>query len=118
MEPKDNEKFNPWDVTDLDIYLKYCCPECDSQHDTKDFFIHHALLEHPKAGEVLEYPKEKWDLKEEIIESDDYLEDLPSDNLGLIEPEIYIINPQVCLSVCHTLYLRNPTTYDREIFCA
>ena len=90
MEPKDNEKFNPWDVTDLDIYLKYCCPECDSQHDTKDFFIHHALLEHPKAGEVLEYPKEKWDLKEEIIESDDYLEDLPSDNLGLIEPEIKI----------------------------
>ena len=52
MEPKDDEKFNPWDVADLDIYLKYCCPECDSQHETKDFFVDHALLEHPKAGEV------------------------------------------------------------------
>ena len=27
---------------------------------------------------------------------------------------IYIINPQICLCVCHTLYLRNPLTYDRE----
>ena len=90
MEVTVDEKFNPWNVPDLDIYLKYCCPECDSQHDTKDFFIHHALLEHPKAEEVLEYPEDNWERKDEKIESDDYLEDLPSDNLELIEPEIKI----------------------------
>ena len=90
MESKVDEKFNPWDVADLDIYLKYCCPECDSQHDTKDFFVQHALLEHSKAGDVLEYPEEYWELKDEKIESNDYLEDLPSDNLELIEPKIKI----------------------------
>ena len=72
MESEVDEKFNPWDVADLDIYLKYCCPECDSQHETKDFFVDHALLEHPKAGEVLEYPEENWELKDETIESDDF----------------------------------------------
>ena len=30
-------------------------------------------------------------------------------------PDIYIINPQICLCVCPPLYLRNPLTYDREI---
>ena len=89
MESKDgHEKFNPWNVTDLDIYLKYCCPEGDSQHENKDFFVHHALLEHPKAGEVLEYTEEDWELKDKKIEPDDYLEDLPSDDLELTEPEI------------------------------
>ena len=88
MESMDDVKFNPWNVTDLDIYLKYCCPECYSQHDTKDFFVHHALLEHPKAGEVLEYPEENWELKDEKIEADDYLEDFQSDTLELVESEI------------------------------
>ena len=88
MEIMDDVKFNPWDVTDLDIYLKYCCPECYSQHDTKDFFVQHALLEHPKAGEVLEYPEENWELKDEKIEADDYLEDFQSDTLKLVESEI------------------------------
>ena len=88
MKQKDNEKLNPWDVNDLDIYLKYCCPECDSQHDTKDFFVQHALLEHPKAGEVLVYPEENWERKDEQFESDYLYEDLPSDNLELVEQEI------------------------------
>ena len=53
MESKDDKQFNPWDVADLDIYLTYCCPECYSHHQTKDFFVQHALLEHPKARKVL-----------------------------------------------------------------
>ena len=88
MESETDVKFNPWNVTDLDIYLKYCCPECDSQHDTKDFFVQHALLEHPKAGEVLEYPEENWELKDKKIESVSYFRDVKSDNLVLTLPEM------------------------------
>ena len=32
--------------------------------------------------------------------------------------QIYIINPQICVSVCPHGYLRNPLTYDREILYA
>ena len=32
--------------------------------------------------------------------------------------ESILLKKFLCVSVCHTLYLRNPLTYDREILCA
>ena len=42
---------NPWNVSDLEQFLVYSCPECDTnfRHDTRDTFIAHANDEHPKS---------------------------------------------------------------------
>ena len=48
-----DENFNPWIVTNLDEFLFFCCPECDSQSPNKALFINHALIEHPKAREII-----------------------------------------------------------------
>ena len=41
-------EFNPWNVTGLDDFLFYCCPECDKRTVTKSDFIEHALNNHPR----------------------------------------------------------------------
>ena len=48
-----DENFNPWIVTNLDEFLFFCCPECDTQSPNKALFINHALIEHPKAREII-----------------------------------------------------------------
>jgi hypothetical protein len=46
-KPADSE--NPWEVTNLECFLYYCCPECDFRgHDSHDFEAH-AGDSHPKA---------------------------------------------------------------------
>ena len=45
-----DENFNPWIVNNLDEFLFFCCPECDTQSPSKALFINHALIEHPKGG--------------------------------------------------------------------
>ena len=91
MESKDDDQFNPWDVGDLDIYLTYCCPECYSHHQTKDVFVQHALLEHPKASKVLKNPVEK----DGEVKSDNPQEALPvpSNKVDFVEPE-FISKPR------------------------
>ena len=42
---------NPWDVDDLDKFLKYVCPECGDKKPTKPNFRKHALEKHPKSRE-------------------------------------------------------------------
>ena len=44
---EDEEKFSPWDVSDLDDFLFYCCPECEAKSSSKSMFVHHALSKHP-----------------------------------------------------------------------
>ena len=45
----DPDEFNPWNVTSVEEFLFYNCPECDMKHTSRDVFINHALLEHPKV---------------------------------------------------------------------
>ena len=59
----DNEE-NPWCVTDLEDFLYYCCPECDQRDKNKDYFLEHALQQHPKSKHWLA----KFKVKEELIE--------------------------------------------------
>ena len=70
---------NPWNVTDLDDFLFYCCPECDTKHVTKDVFQHHALKEHQNAREILVPEETEYEIKEES-EFLDLDIDLPLDN--------------------------------------
>ena len=44
---------NPWCVANLDEFLVYGCPECESRHVTKPEFIHHALSSHPLSREYI-----------------------------------------------------------------
>ena len=47
------ETFNPWKVENIDQFLNYCCPECDSKQKTKADFIIHAIDAHPNSREFL-----------------------------------------------------------------
>ena len=54
MEVDDKmEMFNPWKVDNLDQFLNYCCPECDSKQKSKADFIIHAIDAHPNSREFL-----------------------------------------------------------------
>ena len=51
-------KTNPWDVETLDVYLHYCCPECDHKSKTKKLFVKHAFAFHPESKNKLKYDEE------------------------------------------------------------
>ena len=36
---------NPWDVDQLEDFLYFCCPECDTKRKSKEEFLNHALPE-------------------------------------------------------------------------
>ena len=62
---------SPWDVTNLDEFLFYCCPECELKNESKGGFIKHALDEHPEAQKYLQ--KFTNVIKEELV-TNDYLD--------------------------------------------
>ena len=43
-----NENFIPWNVSSLEEFLFYFCPECDVRIHSKEKFVNHALNQHPK----------------------------------------------------------------------
>ena len=44
---------NPWDVTTIEDFLQYCCPECDTKSKDSSTFISHALEHHELARSYL-----------------------------------------------------------------
>ena len=40
---------NPWNVSDLSDFLRYCCPECDYRCEQVHSFCNHAIEEHENA---------------------------------------------------------------------
>ena len=44
---------HPWDVSNLEEFHFYCCPECDLKEKTKDRFVRHALENHTESKEHL-----------------------------------------------------------------
>ena len=40
---------NPWDVTNIEEFLYYCCPECDTKCKDGETFIEHATNSHDLA---------------------------------------------------------------------
>ena len=43
--------LNPWSVEDVDVFLFYCCPQCDHRSKSKASFIEHAFIDHPESKE-------------------------------------------------------------------
>ena len=62
---------NPWSVDNLDIYLYYCCPQCDHKAKTKSLFVDHAHSAHPESKEVLIEPIVKLEDSEELVLKED-----------------------------------------------
>ena len=50
----DTKEDNPWQVNQLEEFLYFCCPRCDSKCQAKEIFLDHALIEHPESSEFLE----------------------------------------------------------------
>ena len=46
-------EFNPWNVSSLEEFLFYNCPECESKHSTKEQFVGHAVVAHENARDIL-----------------------------------------------------------------
>ena len=47
------EAYNPWNVTSLEAFHFYNCPECEEKYAIKEHFIGHAMISHQKARETL-----------------------------------------------------------------
>ena len=45
--------LNPWDFENLDMFLYYCCPNCDHKYQSKTTFIIHAFEQHREARQSL-----------------------------------------------------------------
>ena len=82
MEVEDKlEAFNPWKVENIDQFLNYCCPECDTKQRTKSDFIVHAIDAHPDSREYLPL----FDYEEEKDHHNDLLDLQDGDELSDIE---------------------------------
>ena len=64
-------KFNPWAVTDVSVFLKYCCPECEFNDPILQYFADHSLTHHPNSSSLfidqnsIELPNTQIYIKEE-----------------------------------------------------
>ena len=54
---------NPWEVSNLECFQYYCCPECDQRHQSKQVFLQHALEQHPKSIRPIEKMQEITNIK-------------------------------------------------------
>ena len=45
-------QFNPWAVTDVSVFLKYCCPECEFNDPILQYFADHSLTHHPNSSSL------------------------------------------------------------------
>ena len=48
------EKYNPWNVSNLEEFLYYCCPECDCRILSRSDFINHAVINHPRSQDIID----------------------------------------------------------------
>ena len=77
------EKHNPWDVSNLEEFLYYSCPECDCKNKDKEDFVNHAVISHPRAKNLIG-PEIRIEI-EELDESTTLTQCHDSD---ILEPEL------------------------------
>ena len=64
----DSDDNNQWNVSSVDEFLQYCCPDCDVKEKEKEEFIRHALSQHPLSANYLGTIIIKEELFEDIDE--------------------------------------------------
>ena len=65
--------LNPWNVSSLEEFLYYNCPECESKYSNKEQFVGHAMVAHDNAHNILptilKREKVKASKKDKLIEN-------------------------------------------------
>ena len=46
-------EFNPWNVSSIEQFLFYNCPECESKYSNREQFVGHAMVAHENARDIL-----------------------------------------------------------------
>ena len=46
-------EFNPWNVSSLEEFLFYNCPECVSKYSNREQFVGHAVVAHENSRDIL-----------------------------------------------------------------
>ena len=64
------EKFNPWNVENLEEFHFYCCPECEFRIGIKGEFINHAVVKHPRSHDVIDKLEGKKNLDEHKVKKE------------------------------------------------
>ena len=63
-------EFNPWNVTSIEEFHLYNCPECDVKYKDKEQFVGHAVLKHPKAYQYIQSITQENVNKENVVIND------------------------------------------------
>ena len=79
----ESDKWNPWNVNQLEEFLYFCCPECNDKNQSKELFLEHALVHHPHSINCLK----KFHIKEELLNCEVKLE-VENNEENFIEPKI------------------------------
>ena len=87
------EKYNPWNVSNLEEFLFYCCPECDMKDVDRDRFLNHVVIAHPRAKNLIDSLDEiHIPTEEESIESASLTQG--HDSISLETEPVVKIEPQ------------------------
>ena len=62
---------NPWDVSNIQEFLYYNCPECDTKERDSEVFIKHALDNHELSKSYLNKPEKVPQNQNEVISISD-----------------------------------------------
>ena len=106
----DSDDNNQWNVSSIDEFIQYCCPDCDVKEKNKEEFIRHALSKHPLSANYLgqiiikeELFEDIDELKHEEIECDDAF--ITNDyNIAPDPPEIGINNIDFSESISQVVH--------------
>ena len=69
------DKYNPWDVKNLQEFYYYCCPSCPLKNVNKTDFIKHALTAHTESQNTIDGLEDNKD----IVKNEEYIENFESE---------------------------------------
>ena len=59
-------ELNPWQVSNIEDFLFYCCPECDLKTKDSHNFVTHAQHSHSKSKVLLNEVTKNLEVKTEL----------------------------------------------------
>ena len=87
MKPIPDELF-PWNVSTIEEFLYYCCPECDLKTKNHETFLKHAVNSHKKAEKAFGETSNNVSIKAEKEDFSDIC-DTPMDYLSVeMKPQL------------------------------
>lgn len=83
-------KGPPWDVTNLDVYLIYLCPECGFQSPKSRPFKDHMMTTHSVliAGTAVSKIEKSNDFTQENHDSNDDVQDMTEERIANLNPRL------------------------------